>query len=1103
MAKSNRERVGHAMDLLAEGLRTYVEREMESKYGEKWVEIARQGVPGNDRLFSKMKQTPNLDTAACLGIMWDQWNTVFGNTLGKAERSIVSELRDWRNRWAHQETFSNDDAYRALDSMERLLNAVSAGEQMEAVKALRQDLMRDGFERAWRNEKRKVTSVEGKPVSGLKPWREVVTPHPDVSSGKYQQAEFAADLWQVHMKEASSEYLDPTEFFKRTFITDGLRELLSRGVQRLAGKGGDPVVELQTNFGGGKTHSMLALYHLFGSVPAADLPGVDQVLKEAGADVAKNVRRAVLVGTRIAPGQPHTKTDGTVVRTLWGEMAWQIGGKDGFKVVKEADETGTNPGDAIRELFKKYAPCLVLIDEWVAYARQLHDDLVLPAGTFDTQFTFAQALTECAKSADRTLVVMSIPASESPHQRVDDSITNIEVGGERGREALKRLKNVVTRVAATWKPASPDEGFEIVRRRLFLSLNNEQAVQRDLVARAYVDMYGAQPQEFPSGTREAEYERRLRAAYPIHPELFERLFNDWSTLEKFQRTRGVLRLMAAVIHSLWEKNDGNLLIMPANVPIDDPHVQFELTRYLDDQWVPVIEKDVDGPHSLPLAIDRDNPNLGRYSACRRVARTLYMGSAPTTKAANRGVDDRQIRLGCVQPGESVPTFGDALRRLGDRATYLYQDGARYWYSTQPTVTRLAEDRAAQLRADAVHDEIVSRLKRATSQRGEFSRVHVCVPSGDVTDDPEVRLVVLGPEFTHTQNAADSLASKEAAAILESRGASQRNFKNCLVFLAADANRLADLENAVRQFIAWQSICDDREKLNLDAGQARNAESRRTAAEETIGVRIPEAYCWLIAPSQKTHQAKIEFTASRLQGQDSLPSRAIRRLKSDSNLITQWAGPLLRMELDRVPLWQGDHVKVSQLADYFARYVYLPRLRDERVLVAAVREGASRLTWESETFAYARAWDERSQRYIDLVVATDADVMESGLVVKSDVAKQQFANELESIAGTVESKDSTTSTPVSSSELSESGESHKPRAPIRFHATAQLPPERISSHAGKVAQEVIQHLAAIVGSEVDVTLEIRVETSGGIPEHVVRTVSENCTTLKIQFGFEDR
>ena len=181
--------------------------------------------------------------------MWNQWNTVFNRTLGGAERSIVSELRDARNKWAHQEAFSSSDAYRALDSMERLLTAVSA-EQAAEIGQLRMDLLRVQFDEQRRGEMRKAsfTPAEGKPQGGLKSWREVVTPHPDVASGRYQQAEFAADLWQVYQNEGSDEYKHPTEFFRRTFITEGLRGLLTGATLRLAGMGGDPVVELANQF---------------------------------------------------------------------------------------------------------------------------------------------------------------------------------------------------------------------------------------------------------------------------------------------------------------------------------------------------------------------------------------------------------------------------------------------------------------------------------------------------------------------------------------------------------------------------------------------------------------------------------------------------------------------------------------------------------------------------------------------------------------------------------------------------------------------------------------------------------------------------------------
>jgi hypothetical protein len=279
----------------------------------------------------------------------------------------------------------------------------------------------------------------------------------------------------------------------------------------------------------------------------------------------------------------------------------------------------------------------------------------------------------------------------------------------------------------------------------------------------------------------------LKAAYPIHPEIFDRLYTDWSTLVKFQRTRGVLRLMAAVIHSLWEKGDKNPLILPANISIDDSRVQFELTRYLSDNWVPVIEKDVDGPSSLPLRIDGEVPNLGKFAASRRVARTIYLGSAPTATAAHRGLEDRRVKLGCVMPGESPAVFGDALRRLAGAATYLYQDGPRYWYSTQPTVTKLAEDRAEQLKRDpdkVVH-ELEERLRTDLRKTGDFVRVHPLPHSGqDVSDDLDARLVVLGVDHPYGKE-ADSPAVVAAKAILESRGTAPRLFRNSLPRLGVD------------------------------------------------------------------------------------------------------------------------------------------------------------------------------------------------------------------------------------------------------------------------------------------------------------------------------
>ena len=205
MAMTNHERVGKALDLLKSGLGPFIERELTSAYKDRALTEARRLLPADDRLNSN-RPIDQWDAAVLLKVMWDAWNDVFGRTLGRAERSLVQELREWRNKWAHQEPFSGDDADRALDSIARLLTAVSAP-QADDVGRMKMELRRLIFDEQVRGEKRKAAGslIEGAVSGTLKPWREVVTPHADVASGRYQQAEFAADLWQVHLGEGTDE----------------------------------------------------------------------------------------------------------------------------------------------------------------------------------------------------------------------------------------------------------------------------------------------------------------------------------------------------------------------------------------------------------------------------------------------------------------------------------------------------------------------------------------------------------------------------------------------------------------------------------------------------------------------------------------------------------------------------------------------------------------------------------------------------------------------------------------------------------------------------------------------------------------------------------
>ena len=1087
MATTNHERVGRALSLLSEGLAPFVARECQAKYGDLWLEAVARNDPGSTGPGRKTSPT---DAQFLLKVIWDEWQPVFRNVLGQTERTYVSELRDIRNRWAHQDAFSTDDAERALDTMRRLLLAVSAPEAALDMDKARQELRRLSFVEQARQSQRKsaIGPVEGQPAGGLKPWRELVTPHPDVASGRYQQAEFAADLHQVWRGEAADEYGKPVEFFRRTFLTDGLRDLLLNAVRRLRKEGGDPVVELQTNFGGGKTHSMIALYHLAAAHPPHELPGIEAMLAAAGIEGSPPARTAVLVGQMISPGSV-SEHDGIQVRTLWGELAWQLGGREGHAMVADADRTGTSPGVALVELLRRYSPCLVLIDEWVAYARQLYGIDGLPAGSFDAQFTFAQALAEATRAVEGALLVVSIPASD------------IEVGGEGGRAALERLKNVIGRMESSWRPASAEESFEIVRRRLFDDLSADAAPARDAVVRAFGSLYRSQKGEFPSGVGESDYERRLAAAYPIHPELFDRLYGEWSTLDKFQRTRGVLRLMAAVVHELWERNDANLLIMPATVPIDAPRVSSELTRYLDEGWTPVIESDVDGPNALPLRLDRDNPTLGRYSATRRVARTIYLGSAPTQQAANRGIGDRAIKLGCVQPGEVPVTFGDALRRLTDQATYLYVDGQRYWFSLQPSVTRLAQDRAvSHFTDDDVDAEIRRRLAALTraGQRGDFATVHPAprTPS-EVPDEPAARLVVLGPEYPHSGKTADSPARVAAQRFLDERAGGPRMNRNMLVFLAPDRSRLSDLRLGVRDFLAWKSIEMEKGALNLDPFQAQQAETKRVQFDDVVGQRISETFTWVLVASQAPGDASISWEETRVTGSDPLAVRVAKKLRNEEALITEYSGERLRMDLDRIPLWRGDHVMLRQLWSDYCQYLYLPRLRDSSVLLDAVRSGVALLSWMPDTFAYASGYDDHNSRYVGLTAGQHAAVIldVASVVVRAEVAARQVQRE--------QSATTDVASPTSDPEPAD-GSVDRGRAAIpggtpgpvptkRFYGRVSLEPLRMLRDMGDIAATIVKELGR-ADPAMTITVEIEATAVDGFSEDIRRTVDENARTL---------
>jgi predicted AAA+ superfamily ATPase len=666
-----------------------------------------------------------------------------------------------------------------------------------------------------------------------------------------------------------------------------------------------------------------------------------------------------------------------------------------------------------------------------------------------------------------------------------------------------------------WKPVTANEGFEVVRRRLFL--NCKKPDDRDAVCTKFSQMYAENQSDFPLESKELEYRQRMVSCYPIHPEIFDRLYEDWATLERFQRTRGVLRLMAAVIHELWMANDASLMIMPGSIPLDVPNVRDELTRHLSEGWNALVDREVDGKNSIPYQKDQSNPRYGNRLASRRIARTIMLGSAPTVRDQRvRGIEASRVRLGTIQPGENIANFNDALNTLQISLAYLYTNPSadRFWYDTRPTLRKTVEDRATQVALPDVEHEIETRL-RSIRKEHPFAGVHVCPNSSlDVPDEQAVRLVVLRPADEYKASNKDNKTLSAVAEMLNKRGNTPRIFRNMLSFIAPDQDLMVSLKQEVRRYLAWKSIKEDSEDLNLDAAQNRETDNNLRRSNETVDARIKEAYCWLLVPyiDRQTDMKTVLWDPIRISGgTDSIITKAAKKLAQNEAIISQWAPSLLLMELNNVLWRETNDIQIKKLWEYLCTYCYLPRLANISVLENAIRTGLD----STEYFAFAAAFD--GTRYIGLKFNQHIDTIEhSGYLVKTNIAQTQLAEEAKqqpapSVGDTVPPKytggigDTPTST----------GNDNPDNPPTQgtngsqlaknwcFNMSALLDNTRINRDVQRLMEEVISHLSSIDGAQTEISLEVHITASNGLPPQVMRTVTENCLTLKVQdFGFEE-
>ena len=923
-------------------------------------------------------------------------------------------------------------------------------------------------------------AAESPPGNGLKPWREVAPPNSDVTDGTLREAEFAADLQLVYDGRADATvYGQPLNFFKRTHVTPGMRTLMENVLERIAGTGGDPVIQTKTGFGGGKTHSLIALYHLAQNTGTAIAnEDVRRLVEDAGVDEAPSVAKvAVLEGTYLSPTTTATTSAGDPLNTLWGEMAHQLGGQDAYEIIGAAARGGSAPGGReLGELLEFAAPCIILVDELVLYGRNAGVD-------WDTVYTFVQNLTQAVRRADRAALIVALPERAS------------EAGGERGAEVLAALDGIFGRIEATWEPLEISEAFEVVRRRLFGDEIDE--AERTRTCEAFSRMYGRSRADWPDEAGEQRYLERMKQCYPLHPEIFDRLYEDWSSSPRFQRTRGVLRMMANCISRLYRDNDLSPLIMPGDLPFRDSSLSNEFAKLLDGHWEPVFSE-ADAANSRADRIDAANR---RYSdvggAARRIARTVLLGSAPG--GAIRGIDARSIRLGAVRPGHGVSAYNEALARMAGELHYLYDEGGRYWFHAEENLNKVAADRQGEFTDREVSDRIVEELRSAIGLRRD---VVICpADSSEVPDERVVRLVVLPPDKPLPSRSSETDHAKAAAQdVLRARGDAIRTHKNTLVFLTARNDELRALRTSVRTYLAWYSIVNGTRRIeNLVGERATQARASLERSRSEIEAGLVRAWRWTLSPSQpdpmKAEYGLTEFaTDATTTGE--IISSALDKLAREEALVNAMSPAALSSLLAKY-IWgsrgaRRDHIRLSELHDMLTANIYMPRLSNSDVLAECVRQGAA-----EGTFGYAERYS--GSEYVGLRVGEPiggmfAESMMNGLVVEREMA-ELAKSELPEPPGP--EPEPTQEGDLPTRRVAEEALS----GPTQVIASKTLQDEISLDAVQQLSNEMIRGLRDD-GGHIEVEIVIRASKSSGFSEAAVRTARENGARLGVSLDTSD-
>lgn len=789
----------------------------------------------------------------------------------------------------------------------------------------------------------------------LRPWWHTAIPHRDIREGRLDLKIFAVDLAQVVEGDAAPEYRDADAFFQRTYVTRGLRATLTGVLRRLAGRDdGVSITQMATVFGGGKTHTLLALYHIVThGRQVAYLAPVERLLAQADLDDIPQARVAAVDCAHISPSQPRQVTGASkapvTLNTLWGEIAYRIAGAEGYEIVRQSDENRVAPGsEALARLFQLTGPALILLDETLSYITKASGIPVGGGYLSDQAQEFLLELTRAVNAADDVALVLTMTSSEQ------------EQIGEAAIRAAREIDTAVRILRRTRQvevAAEREELYEILKRRLFDTDPEQIEVQARGAAQTYWDYYRAHPNDFPQEAQSPEYRELMVRAYPFHPALIEILRDRWGSISGFQRTRGVLRLLALVIGDLYRQKHSASLIQPAHVNLDDGEIRAELLEYVDNRigYESAIFSDIGGTdESKAPVLDRMiGGDYARYSIATGLATSMFMYSHSGATHRQAAAERPQLWLSTLQPGIVPALAADALDRLERRLWYIEMHEGVYRIDSQPNLNQMLISRVDAIRQEPelVRERIQAAVEEVAARR-PFPQVKIWPREpAEAPNSRSLTLAVLSPDYVWgPEERVQAHARAFAQEMLGQARGTFRQFKNTLVFALPTAEAVRVMENAAVRVMALEAIHRQYRGGGLSMTQMEDLRTKLDQAQKGLPAAVWGAYTVMIAPAGKADgeaelwvRQEVGFPGYR-PGAHSIAERVWKRLMDDERLLERLDPRLISEgKGDRWRLWPAEEEKlnVAMLWDYFCRFPYLPMLTGPEALQQTIAWGVQR------------------------------------------------------------------------------------------------------------------------------------------------------------------